>query len=309
MGDGLRTIRLITTDESLIASTRAAAAPLAGWEVAVLPSVETLLSSPPTSGDVLLLDGWMRGGNCYEVCRKLTGRTRCRTFLVVEQGNELAEPIARFCGATGTLARPITSSSLRKVLDQVQAPKGLPLESRGAGGGFTFPEALLVDISTGRPNESLIATLIDIETGLFGYAFLNFKLDEEFKRARRFDHPLACVMLGFEGRAIDDTLRELAAIFLESSRDTDVLGRFDENTFLFLLPNTGPDGASIMAERVAELAEERGLCDLVGDPIQISVGISSYPNPEIERREELYARARTALERARASGGGVVRSR
>jgi GGDEF domain-containing protein len=167
--------------------------------------------------------------------------------------------------------------------------KGLPLEARGGGGEFTFPEALLVDIGTGRPNESLIASLIDSETGLFDYAFLNYKLDEEFKRARRFDHPLACVMLGFEGRAREGTLRELAGIFLESSRDTDVLGRFDENTFLFLLPNTGPDGASIMAERVSELAEERGLSDLVGDPIQISVG-TTYPHPKSSAQRAYVAR-------------------
>src|SRR5688572_28824563 len=78
MGDGLRTIRLVSTDESLIASTRAAAAPIGGWEVEVVSSIDALLDEPPVAGDVLLLDSWMRGGNSYELCRTLTGRSKCR---------------------------------------------------------------------------------------------------------------------------------------------------------------------------------------------------------------------------------------
>ena len=113
-------------------------------------------------------------------------------------------------------------------------------------------------------------------------------------------------MLGFEGQASDEILRELAGIFLAASRDTDVLGRFDESSFLFLLPNTGPDGARAMAERVGATAEERGLKDLVGDSLALSVGISSCPHPEIRRREDLYQRARQAFFSARAEGGGVV---
>jgi GGDEF domain-containing protein len=115
-------------------------------------------------------------------------------------------------------------------------------------------------------------------------------------------------MLGFEGEASEQVLRELAGIILSASRDTDVLGRFDASSFLFLLPGTGPDGAQVMAHRVEEAARERGLTDLVGDPLQIAVGISSHPHPEIQRREDLYGRARQAFLEARQVGGGVVTS-
>jgi diguanylate cyclase (GGDEF)-like protein len=308
MSDGLRTIHLVTTDESLAASTQAATTPLGGWRLQKLDSVERLLSQPPIAGDVILLDAWLRGGNCYEVCHQITRQTRSRTFLVVEHGNHRAEPIARFSGATGVLSRPLTASALRDALSggsPEPRPRSLVREERADA---ALPEALLVDLQTGETNGGLVAAMVDQETGLFNYAFLNFKLDEEFKRARRFSHPLSCVMLGFEGQAGEDALRELSAIFLESSRDTDVLGRFDESSFLFLLPCTGPDGASIMAERVAELAQERDLRDIIGDPIQIAVGISFYPHSEIEKREDLYAQARDAFESARAEGGGVVQA-
>jgi diguanylate cyclase (GGDEF)-like protein len=227
--------------------------------------------------------------------------------VVTEHGNRLAEPIARFCGATGVIERPISPTRLRAAIDTTGGPRpALAREGRGQGSDETLlPEKLLADIA-GKPDESLVAALVDPETSLFNYPFLNYKIDEEYKRARRFGSPLSCVMLGYEGQLGGDTLRELAAIFLDASRDTDVLGRFDESSFLFLLTNTGPDGARIMAKRVGELAKERRLSDLVGDPIVISVGISVFPHPEVRRKGDLFARARAAFNDAKLKGGGVV---
>jgi diguanylate cyclase (GGDEF)-like protein len=306
MGDGLRTIHVVSTDESLLASACAAAQVLEGWEVAAAASAEELLRSAPVAGDVVLLDAWLRGGNVYEQCRRLCGRARSRTFLVVESGNRGAEPIARFCGATGVLERPIVPSRLREALERAGGQRPvLPTDSRGKTGAGLAPEQLLTDLA-GKPEESLVAALTDPETGLFNFAFLSFKLDEEHKRAQRFGQPLSCVLLGYEGQVAPAVLRELAGIFLETSRDTDVLGRFDESSFLFLLPHTGPDGAAVMARRVGEAAQSRGLRDLVGDPLSISVGISTCPHPDVRRREDLFARARRAFLEARSEGGGVV---
>ncbi|MFT5050365.1 MAG: diguanylate cyclase (GGDEF)-like protein [Chlamydiales bacterium] len=307
MGDGLRTVRVITTDDGLLASARSAVESIPGWEVAHLATQDELLTRQPVRGDVLLIDSWLRGRNVYEFCRLLAGRTRCRTYVVTERENHLAQPIARFCGATGVISRPLTRSALMDILEADDGEIKLASDQRDGAREMVLPEALLADLTREQPTESgLIQALIDSETGLFSYAFLHFKLDEEFKRARRFDQPLACVMLGFDGQCSNDVLRELAAIFLEASRDTDLIGRFDENSFLFLLPNTGLDGATIMAGRVASLTEERDLADLVGDQLVISVGISCYPHPDIEDRDQLYGNAREAFFNARNDGGGVV---
>jgi diguanylate cyclase (GGDEF)-like protein len=307
MGDGLRSIRVVTTDESLLANVRATVSAIDGWEVGHAASVDELLQHAPALGDVVLLDAWLRGGNVYEHCRRLTGITRCRTYVVVEHDNRLAEPIARFCGATGVLNRPLVPTRLREALAPTSTPPAaLPREHRGALEETTlFPEKLLAGLA-GEPGQSLVSALTDPDTGLFNFAFLEFKLDEEFKRARRFGDPLACVMLGFEGQVEEQVLRELAGIFLEASRDTDILGRFDESSFLFLLPNTGPDGATVMARRVGDLAQKRGLVDLVGDPLSISVGIASAPAGDVKRREDLFSKSRKAFLSAREVGGGVV---
>lgn len=307
MGDGLRTIRILTTDESLLANVRAATSTLDGWEIEGIADVETLLTRPPALGDVLLVDAWFRRGNVYENVRKLTGHTRARTFVVIDRENRFAEGIARFCGATGVIERPIQPSRLRELLSQHGEARGpLAREQRGQGGEENpVPEKLLTDLA-GKPDQNLVSALVDPETGLFNFAFLNYKLDEEFKRSRRFHDPLACVMLGFEGQVLPEVMRELASVFLEASRDTDILGRFDENSFLFLLPRTGPDGAAVMARRVGDLAHKRGLTDLVGDPVVISVGITAIPAPDVKRREDLFSKTRKAFLSAREVGGGVV---
>lgn len=307
MPDGLRTIRLVSTDESLVAAARNAVKQLGGYEFASLKASTELALKPPVAGDVILLDAVSREGNVYETCRALLGRTRCRTFIVVDQDQRFAQGIAHFCGATGTLKKPLSAADLRQALDASGAPRPeLPQAARTDETKTpVLPRQLLRDLS-GAVDANLVAVLTDPETSLFNYAYLNYKLDEEFKRAQRFTQPLSLVMLGFEGEASAQVLLELAGIFLSASRDTDLLGRFDASSFLFLLPCTGPDGAQIMARRVEELARQANLRDLVGDALQLSVGIAFCPHAQVRRREDLFSRARTALLEAQRAGGGVV---
>lgn len=307
MGDGLRTVRLISNDESLIASVKAAVGGLSGFEFACTKDHAELLTKPPIAGDVLLLDGRMSGANVYEACRQLAGKTRCRTYVVIDSHNRTAQGIAHFCGATGTLVKPVSSAELRRVLEKSDSQRPpLPQAARGAEHKpSNMPESLLRDLS-GAVDQHLVSALVDPETQLFNFAFLNYKLDEEFKRAQRFGSPLACVMLGFDGECSQVVLRELAGIFLSASRDTDVLGRFDLSSFLFFLPSTGLDGAEVMAKRVQEEAKRHGLRDLVGDPLSISVGIATMPHPDVSRREDLFARARKAFVEAQKTGGVVT---
>ena len=308
MTDGLRTIHLVTTDDSLAHSARQAVSELSGWSLAHTSEFAELLESPPVASDVVLLDKWLRGGNVYEQLRDLSSRARARAFLIGDHTDH-GEPIARFCGATGVFRRPLSVRQLRDALEQAPEPAAaLPSEQRGEVEDLVLPEQLLTDLS-GRPDESLVGALVDPETSLFNYAFLNYKLDEEFKRAKRFGQALSCVMLGFESQVEPLVLSQLAGIFLLASRDTDILGGFDDTSFLFLLPQTPGDGANVMAQRVTEEAQREGLTDLVGDPLVLSVGIASTPHPSILQRADLFREARQAFLAVRDKGGGVALAR
>ena len=307
MGDGLRTIRVASTDTLLLNQAKTAAESLEGWEMVGVETIGDLLAAPPMKGDVILIDKFLRGDNVYDVMKRMAGKTACRIYLVAEHASDAGDGVARFCGATGVLHTPLTPSALATALGESAGPRApLPTDLRETTEQVQLPEALLVSIADSKPDVSLVSALTDPDTSLFNYAFLNYKLDEEFKRAQRWNEPLSCVMLGFDGQCTPEVLRQLAGIILESSRDTDVLGRFDESSFLFLLPRTGPEGAEVMAMRVGQAAQEQGLSDLVGEALVISVGIACCPDPEIRRREDLFGRAREAFHEASRDGGGVA---
>lgn len=300
------TIHLVSSDEALAQSVQAAVGSLDGWAYGGQASVDALAGGSATPGDVVLVDVHAGPENAFESLRRLTGTSRTRLYLIGDEDLSFAGPIASFCGAAKTLARPVSATALGSIVAGLSGGGGkADADARGAGASHGLPEAMLQDL-VGGTTQTILRALVDPETGLFNYEFLSFKLDEEFKRARRFGLPLSCVMLGFEGQASEDVLRQLAAAFLETSRDTDVLGRFDESSFLFFLPNTGPDGAEVMASRIKQIANDRGLSDLVGDPLEIAAGIAFFPHPDITRREDLFGRAREAFFEARKEGTGQI---
>jgi diguanylate cyclase (GGDEF)-like protein len=177
-----------------------------------------------------------------------------------------------------------------------RAAGGRPAETLGAVDELKLPAALLAELAQQDPrHDRLLGALIDPETSLFNYEFLNFKLDEEFKRARRFGQPLACVMLGLDGECAEGVLRRLSSVLLDASRDTDVLGRFDQTTFLLLLPNTDSGGARSMLERVQRSITALDLRDLVGEPLEFSVGMAQWPDAGVQQAADLYRRSREAL--------------
>jgi len=305
MSPASRSIFLVTADDALAAEFEAAAGE-GGWKVeraSVPPEV------PPKEG-IFVLDDRLPGRNAYETCRELRARSRARFFVAHRAGDRAAASLARFCGAEGAIAVPVEARVLGELLRKPEAPMtGEELRRRAEGGGrreAAFAEAVLRDVSSeAAPVGGWLEVLVDPETKLFHAPFLLYKLDEEFKRAERFRMPLACLVVGFEGEASADTLLELAGVFLLESRDTDVLGRFDLNTFVFLLPNTGEEGTRTMATRILDALKAKSLRDLVGDPLVPCVGFALAPSSAYARRDELLRAALAAYGRAREGGTAI----
>ncbi len=267
-------------------------------------AVELAVKGGGGAGRVVLVDSELPG-NVYENLRSLALQGGMRIVLVTPEDNPGAVPIARFCGASGCLTAGFGAAELSELMkgwSEFQAPASVDEVASPI-----LPEALLRELSDAGPRPgNLIEALADPETSLFNYDFLTYKLDEEFKRARRFEHALSCVMLGFDGECSEDVLRQLSSLFLQAARDTDILGRFDRTSFLFLLPGTPLEGARIMADRIRTSIAELGLRDLVGDDLVLATGIATWPHPEITRARDLYARVRDAYQSASAQGVPLV---
>lgn len=299
-----RRLWVITEDASLFDEFAQAADTLDGWTVSGPHSLDDVLAVPAGKG-LVVVDDRLEGGGALTACRKLSLAGAPRTILATAEVDDTVEPIARFCGAVGVLARGFDPAELGELAATVERFSGRaeqPLDDADP----SLPKSLLEEL-TGEVSQGarLIEALADPETSLFNYEFLTYKLDEEYKRARRFGQPLSCVMLGFDGEADQSVLSTLASIFLQAARDTDILGRFDISSFLFLLPNTPARGAETMARRIRESAERLSLTDVMGDRLDLSVGIATFPHADLRRADDLFRLSREAFQRAQAEGVGV----
>ena len=133
--------------------------------------------------------------------------------------------------------------------------------------------------------------ITDPLTGLYNYRFFNQRLNQEADKARRFRRQLSLIILDIDnfkdfndsyGHPAGDTaLRETAKIFRDNIRDLDVLARYGGEEFMVLLPETGPDIAFMVAERIRQ-AVENHIFSMADDQPELSItisgGIATYPD-------------------------------
>jgi diguanylate cyclase (GGDEF)-like protein len=108
---------------------------------------------------------------------------------------------------------------------------------------------------------------LDALTRLLNRRRLEEDLDAECKRCTRYGRPLAFVMLDVDNfKAFNDThghpqadtaLQEVADVLAGCVRTTDTAYRYGGEEFCILLRETGPDDATIFAERVRQRIQHR----------------------------------------------------
>lgn len=159
---------------------------------------------------------------------------------------------------------------------------------------------------------------MDEMTGLLDADAFAERLEEELKRAVRFQRPLALLVAGwshqgpkdFDKRTVKSygPIRQIAAIIKKGLRDVDAAGRLDGEIVAALLPETDLAGARIVAERICREAQNyefpgETLDDLI--PLTVNVAIVAHPDHGPDT-QVLVAEARVALERAQHDGYGLV---
>lgn len=123
----------------------------------------------------------------------------------------------------------------------------------------------LSGLEQGRTSlERLSAT--DPVTGVWNHRYLQETLAHEVERARRVDRPLALLMCDVDRfRAVNAAhghqvgsavLRELAQRLALEIRSFDTFARYGGEEFVVLLPDTGPHGAAVVAERLCYVARK-----------------------------------------------------
>jgi diguanylate cyclase (GGDEF)-like protein len=135
-----------------------------------------------------------------------------------------------------------------------------------------------------RRYEELSTT--DELTGLHNRRFFFAEAEAAVARSLRYRHPFCMMLIDLDffkqindsfGHAVGDAaLRDLAAALRRHTREGDILARFGGEEFVLALPNTGLEGARVLAERIQVYV--RGLlweAEGVSFGLTVSIGLSS----------------------------------
>jgi diguanylate cyclase (GGDEF)-like protein len=157
-------------------------------------------------------------------------------------------------------------------------------------------------------------------TGLFNQEYIRKRLQEEYYRAKRYDHPLSLLMIDLDNfdslnsrfghAAGDHLLRYFGQLILDTIRPSDIAARFGGEEFLIILPDTGRDDARAVAERLQQrIAESPFRIDSKREDIRltVSIGASAFASPDYGKdAEEMITLADLALYEARKAGSNSV---
>jgi diguanylate cyclase (GGDEF)-like protein len=153
--------------------------------------------------------------------------------------------------------------------------------------------------------------ITDDLTQVYNYRFLKSALRREIKRASRFGQELSLVMLDVDNlKTYNDRhghlrgsylLKRLARLLAEQVRSFDLIAKYGGDEFTLILPQTGKEGALVVAERMRTVVEAHAFPLAPPGQITISLGIATYPNEAREARALVRA-ADGALYRAKQNG-------
>lgn len=135
---------------------------------------------------------------------------------------------------------------------------------------------------------------------------------EAFYRYRRYGRPFSVMLMDLDGfKLVNDTfghhqgdavLVQFAQAVAGEKRELDALGRMGGDEFCLVLPETVPEAAGVLAERIINACSTWELND-TGKQVQVTVSIGvSQVQPEDASLDAVFARADTALYQSKNQG-------
>ncbi|MEE9218090.1 MAG: diguanylate cyclase [Acidobacteriota bacterium] len=256
--------------------------------------------------DLILLDLLMPDLDGIEVARRLRGsKQSCRIPIIMLTARRSSADKVRGlrAGADDYITKPFD-------FDEVDARISTMLEKRELYQALERANARLREA-----NEKLKRTLVtDEKTGLFNYRHFCDRAEEEFKRAKRYESDLSCLMLDLDHfKRLNDhfghingdrVLRELGQVLRDSARETDFVARYGGEEFAILCPHTDAVQAMAIGERIRQAVEEhRFVINNTPERVTVSVGLATYPRSRSIRNEtDLLETADAALYEAKRLG-------
>lgn len=222
---------------------------------------------------IIITDWLMPEMNGIELCKTIReSSTERYVFIILLTAKDSKDDIVLGleAGADDYLTKPINNAELMARLN-------------------TGKRILELESSLKEANKEIkLLSITDPLTGCYNRGYLNEKLPQEIKRARRYKHPLSIIFCDIDHfkavndihghQAGDQVLKEFAMCIKESFRyNIDWLTRYGGEEFLIVLPETDTKGAVLTAERLRGTISQREV-NVDGKPIYItaSFGVSGF---------------------------------
>jgi diguanylate cyclase (GGDEF)-like protein/PAS domain S-box-containing protein len=186
---------------------------------------------------------------------------------------------------------------------------------RGDGDRYLGRIWFFRDISARKQTETVLRNLASFDplTNVPNRRQFFDRANEEFARARRYQHTFSLVMIDVDhfkrindryGHAVgDQVLKALCELWKQMFRQTDTFGRIGGEEFAALLPDTNLIGARLSVERFRRYLSEHPVSMGGGIDINftISAGVASF-EPGDATVQDCVQRADRALYRAKEMG-------
>jgi PleD family two-component response regulator len=240
-----------------------------------------------------------------DVCRELRRRDESVPcyLMIPHDDDELAEQCLE-AGARNVLVRPLKRTELIFAARSAMNLRSLLRVARGA-------------TQSGLPRKAPPpppGAPADERASFFQFELFKRLLAIELKRAKRYDFPLALVLISPDGESvlpltggpgpvdgIDAEAGTLVGRAVQSAiRDIDIPMHFADDTIMVVMPHTDLDGAKVVAERIRRKARASE------GAITVSIGLTAMAGSQKPTYSQLVARASRALRQARKDGGDRV---
>jgi len=133
-------------------------------------------------------------------------------------------------------------------------------------------------------------TLVDPLTRLYNRGYFETRLEEELNRASRQQDQVAVLFARIEGLDAffrtygtlkgDEVLTSMATTIRTTVRRSDIVTRYDQQTFALILPHTGPNVAVVCNRLMRTLAQwlQAHGWHMGRAPLGLGMGMAVYPN-------------------------------
>jgi diguanylate cyclase (GGDEF)-like protein len=161
--------------------------------------------------------------------------------------------------------------------------------------------------------QSIVAGVTDELTGVYNRRYLDRRLGDEIKRARRLGERVSLLLLDLDYfKTINDEhghpegdrmLRAVAQTIVAAVRDIDVVTRWGGEEFAVILPGADGSEAIAVAERIREAVEAMRLRSQSGATLSITISCGIvWAAPHIHTASQCVAAADRCLLEAKRTG-------